>query len=102
MIVTSNILLLMICLLSLISFVVLDHKIISLLESNSPDVYRAIGKPSVWVHMPTKYSYWFKFLLFGKFKTFDLPATTSKLCIINRCLILTIILLAIAWVYSTK
>jgi len=48
--------------------------------------------------MATKYSYWFSFILLGKFQTVDLPKATHKLCVINRVMLSTIILLVVSWV----
>jgi len=98
MIVTSTSLLLTIAALSFLSFIVLDSKILNLLKTKSPDIYRDIGRPSLWVNMATKYSYWFSFILLGKFQTVDLPKATHKLCVINRVMLSTIILLVVTWV----
>ena len=93
MIITSTGLILTILVFSLISLVLVDGKILRLLRNESPEIFEEVGSPSLWVTMSTKYSYWFNFLLLGKFQTYNLPKQTRKLCVINRVMILTIIAL---------
>ena len=83
---------------SSVAFVLLDTKILSTLKNDSPDIYDELGKPSLWVNLGTKYSYWFVFLLLGRFRKFDLPKSTRKLCVVNQVAIAAIILLVFIWV----
>jgi len=83
-----------------IAFVVLDSWILSDLKNDSPDIYDEIGKPSLWVNLGTKYSYWFGFLLLGRYRKFNLPKSTRNLCVLNQLAIAAIILLFFVRVYN--
>ena len=80
--------------LSILSFFILDSILLSRLKRFEPNVYEALDKPSLFVHMSAKYSYWFSFLLLGNYKEYELSDQTVKLCRANRMSILLLLILA--------
>lgn len=88
--------------LSVVSFLILDSFILSRLREHDNTVFKAIGEPNLFVHMATKYRYWFSFLLLGKFHNYQLSKTTQILCRLNRASLFVLFSLLFIWMFLAK